>query len=181
MNTISPIVIALEKNKLIAIDDESGQEVKLYGVGHLIKDNKRDEFAVPLFKDTSFFLRSLYLGEDEKVHIDVYTTGGAIYAQETPDLVDLQHHKVMYGTIFQTWIFGLKDGGCVPRPAPVPESKKVVSEDKSKVSFSTLFSKKPKKEEKPVEPSYDATPRRNTTLAGLTHLAVKQEESQQAV
>lgn len=180
MNTISLIVAALEKNNLMAIDDETGQEVKLYGVGHLIKDNQRDEFAVPLFKNRNFYLRSIYLDEEGKPHIDVYTTGGALYAAETPDLVDLQHHKVMYGTIFRTWIFGMKDGGCIPRPAPVPEKKNEKKEAKkeSKPIFANLFSKKDtKKSEKPVEPTYNAPARRHT---GLSEQSANSEQKQAA-
>jgi hypothetical protein len=167
MNAITPIVEALEKNNQVAIDDETGQEVKLYGVGHLIKDNRREEFAVPLFKDQTTYLRSLYLDDAGVPHIDVYTVGGTIYAQETPDLVDLQHHKVMYGTIFQTWIFGLKDGGCVPRPAPEPKesAKKPASKEKSKPIFSNLFSKKETKKEEEIKPTYTPPPRRNTGLS----------------
>lgn len=146
----------IEANQNIVIDDETGEEVKLDGIGHLIQN--KQEHAVALFKDRDFYLRGLYPADDGKVHLDVATTGGAIYQEETPDLVDLQHHKVTYGTIFQTWMFGLKDGGCVPRPAPEVEVKK---DEKTKAANAK---KEASKKDKKVEPSYNSRPHHSTTL-----------------
>lgn len=137
------------------IDDETGEPIQLDGVGYLVQN--REEFAVGLFKERTFYLRSLYVDEDGLVHLDVTTTGGAIYEEETPDLVDLQHHKVMFGTLVRTYIFGLANGGCKPRPAPEPEVKAAAPEKKD--------DKKDSKKKKAIEPTYKPAPRRATGLS----------------
>jgi hypothetical protein len=152
-NAFVQLAKQIEDNGNIVIDDETGEEIKLDGIGHLIQ-NKR-EHAVALFKDRDFYLRGLYPADDGKVHLDIATTGGAIYQVETPDLVDLQHHKVSYGTLFQTWMFGLKDGGCNPRPAPEEQPKKEVKKDEGKDK---------KKDDDKKQPSYNSRTHHSTSL-----------------
>lgn len=146
----------IEANNNIVIDDETGEELKLDGIGHLIQN--KQEHAVALFKDRDFYLRGLYPADDGKVHLDVATTGGAIYQEETPDLVDLQHHKVSYGTIFQTWMFGLPNGGCKPRPAPEVEKKD------SKTKAANAKKEAAKKDEAKKQPTYNARQHHSTAL-----------------
>lgn len=156
MNAFIALAKKIESNNNIVIDDETGKEIKLYGIGHVIQH--KAEHAVALFKDQDFYLRGLYVSEeDDKVHLDYYTVGGAIYAEETPELVDLQHHPVMYGTLFQTYIFGLENGGCKPRPAP--EKK-----DEKKVEAKKGDDKKKTKKDEPQAPTYNAPQRRATGL-----------------
>ena len=173
MNAFIALAKKIESNNNIVFDDELGEEIKLYGVGHVIQNHA--EHAVALFKDQDFYLRGLYVSEeDDKVHLDHYTTGGAIYAEETPDLVDLQHHPVMYGTLFQTYIFGMENGGCKPRPAPEKEEKK--ADDKKDAEKKN--EKKTKKDE-PKQATYNA-PRRHALGLGSMSLKPSRRAQQEA-
>lgn len=176
MNAFEQAFLALaakvEASEGKVIDDETGQPVQLDGVGYLVQN--REEFAVGLFKDRDFYLRSLYVDEDGIVHLDISTTGGAIYEAETPDLVDLQHHKVMFGTLVRTYIFGLENGGCNPRPAPAPEVKKAAEPKKDDDK------KNSKKKEKEVTPTYKPAPRRATGLGSVPGASAVQHPAQQA-
>ncbi len=149
------------------IDDETGQTVKLIGVAHLVQ--RRHEFVVPLFENQDHqILRGMYLDENNLAHIDVFTTGGVLYLDEVDSLTDLQHHPVMHGTIFQTWIFGLTNGGCVPRPAPEPVKKEVKKEDTNK--------KKGKaKDKEAVKPTYVTPPRRAMGITPVRRPATQAE------
>lgn len=130
MSEFLTLVQAIEQAKQVVIDDESGHAIKIYGVGHVMKPNGV-EHAVALFKDEHTILRSLYVEEDGKVHLDSWTVGGVIYPAETPELLDLQHHPLMGGVLFQTYIFGHANGGCTPRPAPEKRAKPKADDKKA--------------------------------------------------
>jgi hypothetical protein len=140
------MVRIVEENNRKVIDDQTGQEVEVIGLAHVVQ--LKQEFAAPLFKDCSInHLRGIYIEEDGKPHIDVYTIGGTLYEDEVETFVDLQHHKLSVGKVFQTWIFGMPNGGCNPRPAPVEEKKK--PDAKGAAKKSTKKDDK-KKDEKPA-------------------------------
>lgn len=164
------IVAAVTTNNRRIIDDETGEEIEVIGVGLVVQ--RKNEFAVPLFTDYGFnHLRSIYLEEDGKPHLDVYTIGGTLYEDEVPDLVDLQHHKLTVGTLVRTWIFGKPNGGCNPRLAPVEETKTTKKP-------AAGAKKADKKDDKKDKPKFNAPQRRGAGLGNA--VPAKRVEQAQA-